>query len=142
MTNASTVSQYPTTIILEAGATLEGRFKHLARGHTRDGDERAIAVIEVDGDERALWLHETALRGQFRQLKPEPGETVRVEKGSKKRESGNRFKYWPFKVTAPKRPAADLGWDDELLGGDDGDVGAASRTTGGAAGPAADDVPF
>ena len=141
-TNADTVSQYPATIILDPGGSLEGRFKYLTRGHTRDGDERAIAVIEVDGVERSLWLLETALRGQLRQVKPKAGELIRIEKGAEKRESSSGYKYWPVAVSTPERPAAGLGWDDELLGGDDDGAGAAPTPAAAAEAVRDEDIPF
>ena len=49
-------------------------------------------VLGVDGAERALWLHEKALRGQFADLKPEPGETVQVAKGAERTAATKRGK--------------------------------------------------
>jgi hypothetical protein len=112
-------ANYAETLILEPGDDIAGKYQRLERGHTRDGDARAIAVIEVGGTERSLWLHETALRGQFRELKPEPDELVRIQKGSEKKKSGNGFNYWPFRVTAPDRPVETVSWDSPLLGDDD-----------------------
>ena len=139
--NAPSIT-YPEVLILEPGDEVEGRFLRLERGHTRDGDERAIAILEVDGAERAIWLHEKALRGQFRQLRPEVGETVNIEKGREKRESGSGFRYWPFRVTAPERPAAGLDWSEDLLGADDGRADSATPQTP-ATPPVADaEIPF
>lgn len=116
---------YPETLILQAGCSFRGRFKRLERGRTRDGEERAIAILEADGREHSLWLHETALRGQFRDCRPDPGETIIVIKGAEKVESASGRSYWPFKVIAPDRPSeTPPDWNDPLLGDDTEQVGA------------------
>ena len=109
---------YPETLILDGGDDVTGQFERLERGHTRDGEERAIAIIAVEGVERSLWLHEAALRAQFKELRPEPGETVRIRKGAAKKHGVNGFDYWPCRVTAPDRPAETPDWDSPLLAGD------------------------
>ena len=113
--------EYPETLILKAGDTIAGRFQRLEVGHTRDGDERAIAVLDVDGAERSLWLHEIALRNKLRKLAPEPGELVSIAKGAEKKKAASGRFYWPFKVTAPERPTELLTWDNPLLADDDED---------------------
>jgi hypothetical protein len=116
----TTVQQdYPQTLILEPGTAVEARFIRLERGHTRDGEARAIAVLALDGAERSLWLHERALRDKVRELKPETGELLRIEKGAEKRLSeSSGYRYWPFKVEAPDRPAETIGWDDACFADD------------------------
>jgi hypothetical protein len=136
-------SKYPETLILEPGDQIEGRFDHLERGTTRDGEPRAIAVLEVDGVPRSLWLHETALRGKFAELRPRRGERVLISKGSEKVKSPvSGYSYWPFQVTCPERPPETLDWDDPLLDAPD-DVEPEPDTP---AGPIADrfgdDPPF
>jgi len=106
-------TQYPETLIIEPGESVEARFIRVERGHTRDGEQRAIAVLALDGAERSLWLHERALRNKVRELKPETGELLRIAKGGEKRLSeATGYYYWPFKVAAPDRPAETIGWDD------------------------------
>ena len=142
---SSTVSNYPELLIVEPGQAIDGRYRRLERGFTKDGEERAIVVLEVDGVERSLWLHEKALRAQFRQLKPEANERVRVSKGAEKILGGNGFKYWPFKVMGLDRPDAELDWNDQLLGGDDELSAAPTPQTPETAPPAAaaeTDIPF
>jgi hypothetical protein len=109
---------YPETITLEAGDRIEGHFLRLERGTTRDGAERPIAILQVEGAERSLWLHETALREKMRELRPESGELLVVVKGAEKKESGSGRFYWPVTVSAPDRPSAggEISWDDPLLG--------------------------
>jgi hypothetical protein len=116
----SVTADFPENIILEPGQTIDGAFQRVEKGRTKDGDARAIAVVEIDGQERSLWLHETALRSKFAQLRPEPGERVRVTKGAaKKRSESSGYSYWPFQVTAPEREPETVDWDDPLLAGKD-----------------------
>jgi hypothetical protein len=87
------------------------------------------ALVLLDGAERGLWLHELALRGQFRELRPKPGERIAISKGAEKVRAGSGFDYWPFAVSAPGRPIKALGWDDPLLGdGEEGRTAAAGRS--------------
>lgn len=110
---------YPESIVLEPGLTVQGRWLRGTKGHTRDGDPRVIAVLEIDGVERGLWLHETALKAKIRDLRPEPGELLRVSKGAAKKTSEvSGREYWPIKVSCPERPPAELDWDDPCLFGD------------------------
>ena len=112
--------EYPQTLIIEPGQTLEGRFERLERGTTKDGEPRAIAIMTIDGAERSLWLHETALRAKFSELRPEPGELVAIHKGAEKRTSETSGRsYWPFRVAAPDRTVQAPSWDDPLFAGDD-----------------------
>lgn len=111
---------YPEVLIVEPGQSIEGRFERLERGHTKNGEDRAIAILTVGEVERSLWLHETALRGQFAEKKPEAGERLTITKGAAKRESAGGAWYWPFKVATPDRPVEVVGWDSPLLAtGDD-----------------------
>jgi hypothetical protein len=94
------------------------------------------------------------LRSKFAELRPEPGERVRVAKGASKKKSQNGFNYWPFAVAAPDRGPETLDWDDPLLAGeadetadpyepdvpaDTAGLGEPERSTGE---PANDDIPF
>lgn len=67
---------YPETVILEAGDDVRDAFRYLTTGTTKKGEQRAIAVLEVDDKLRSLWLHETALRRQFAQVQPKRDERV------------------------------------------------------------------
>jgi hypothetical protein len=113
--------EYAESIILGPGQTVEGRFRRLEHGRKKDGSRQLIAVLEIDGDERALWLHEKALRGRFAEVRPEPGELVRVSKAREKKLGGNGFNYWPIKVTAPEREPETVDWNDPLFASDDED---------------------
>jgi len=79
-------------------------FDRFEVGTTRDGDDKPIAVGEIDGRERSLWLLTTALRNQFRKLDPQEGELVRIEFAGKKREAASGRNYYDDRVSAPDRP--------------------------------------
>lgn len=114
----NTITDYPENLIVGPGETADGHFKRLERGHDKDGKEHPIAVLEIDGEERSLWLLQTALRSQFKRVKPEPGELIRVSMATEKKLGGNGFNYWPFKVTALERPPETVDWNDPLFGDD------------------------
>jgi hypothetical protein len=112
-------SNYPEALVLQPGDSVDGTFVRLERGTTRSGEPRAIAVLKVDGVERSLWLHETALRAKFRDLQPESGERITIAKGAEKKQSENGERsYWPFVVEASDREPEQIGWDDHTLAGD------------------------
>lgn len=144
----SSITQYPETLILEAGESVEGRFKRLERGHTKKGEARPIAILEVESKDRCLWLNETALRRKVQELRPEPGELLSITKGAEKIESattGNA--YWPFVVKVAGRTAETLSWDDPLLGGaEDAPPQGAALDQGAPSDPeeevGKDDIPF
>ena len=118
--SASVTPEFPENIILEPGDAVEGRFLRLESGPTKLG-ERPIAILDVDGAERSLWLLEQALRSQFREKQPKPGELVRIVKGAAKKTSAGGFGYWPCRVHTPERDES-IGWDSPLLAGDDDDA--------------------
>lgn len=117
--------EYAESIILGPGETVEGEFVRLEQGRMKTGESRIIAILNIDGRERGLWLHEKALRGQFAELRPEPGERVRVSKGAEKKRSENGFDYWPIRTVAPDREPVTVGWDDPMFtsDADDDDIG-------------------
>jgi hypothetical protein len=115
--SASVTPEFPENIILEPGGDVEGRFLRLESGPTRHG-ERPIAILDVDGVERSLWLLEKPLRGQFREKQPKPGELIRIVKGTTKKRSAGGFEYWPCRVHTPERDES-ISWDSPLLADDD-----------------------
>jgi hypothetical protein len=119
----SEVEVYPELVTVEPGTKLVGEFARLERGSFVDGSgnvvKRPIAIIKIDGVDRSLWLHEKALRGQFAEKRPEPGENIVVIKGSQKKVSASGFGYWPFSLELPDRPGEGApDWDDPLFGDD------------------------
>jgi hypothetical protein len=138
-----TILTYPETISFDPGDRIEGRFLRLERGRTREGAERAIAILQVGDSERSLWLHEVALRERMRELRPEAGELLVIVKGREKKESAAGRWYWPISVSMPERPSGDdgpIGWDDPLLGGVE--QPSADRPTSPAQANNDDDIPF
>jgi len=119
--STSVTPEYPENIILEPGADVEGGFLRLESGPTKHG-ERPIAILDVNGVERSLWLLDYAMRNQFREKQPKPGELIRIVKGTAKKRSDNGFDYWPCRVHTPERDTS-IGWDSPLLNdGSDGDT--------------------
>jgi hypothetical protein len=123
----------------EDGQHFECTFTRLTRGRTEYG-LRPILNGVVNGEERALWLNETALRSKFRdelegrsERRFTSGERIVVERGGeKKRNAADTFSYWPFTVSFPDRPQTA---EVELLNlGDVPEVAPAE--------PRDDDIPF
>ena len=140
MSESTSSTERPQSLILEAGEKYEGIFKALSRGHTREGDPVAIAQVEIDGVPRSIWLLQAALISQFKKCAPKVGERIVVSKAAEKRksEASGRW-YWPFEVTAPDRPEETLTWDDPLLDGDAEPNPVAKQSTGSSD---LDDIPF
>jgi hypothetical protein len=99
----------------EHGLELVGEYVRTDEGPTSYG-QRAIIILDVEGEERALWLTQTALVNQFadeltrrRARDFEPGERITVTRAAEKKTSASGNDYWPFRVTfhdAPHRDAA------------------------------------
>jgi len=117
-TPSSIQDEFPENLAVEPGGNVEGSYRRTTRGRSKDGTKECpVVVLDVGGTERAVWLWEEAARKQFRALRPEPGELVRIAKGGEKKVSqttGNE--YWPVRVVAPERPAETVDWDDPLFG--------------------------
>ena len=95
----------------EHGETVAGTFVRFERGQTKSYGAKPIAVLEVDGVERSLWLNTAVLVGKFRdelQQRPErelrPGERVVVKRLEKKTAGDGVTSYWNFRVLFPDRP--------------------------------------
>jgi hypothetical protein len=121
MNNGST-DQFPETFIPNRPATVEGTFDRYDVGVTRDGDEKPIAVLEIDGRERSLWLLNKVLRNQFRELDPQRGERLVIAFAGEKTRSANKFHYWNDVVTAPDRPVEAITIDHPLFKEDDDEM--------------------
>lgn len=87
-----------TSIILEAGQSAVGKLLRYDRAPTRDGDEVDIAVMEIDGQPRSVWLLHQALRSQFARHKPVVGEVLRVANRGKKESASSGRQYWDWAV--------------------------------------------
>jgi hypothetical protein len=110
---------FPETFIPSRPATVEAIFDHYDVGFTKDGDEKPIAVIEIDGRDRSLWLLSKVLRNQFRKLNPEHGERLVLKFAGTKTKGASGFQYWNDAVTAPDRPIELVTVDHPLFTDDD-----------------------
>ena len=121
----------------EDGDLREGRYVRTEEGPTSYGS-RPIVVVDVGGEERAVWLTTTVLLGRFQgELSRRKtrdftvGERISISRGSEKKTSASGHDYWPFNVTfhdGPQRDAA------TILGG--------NADTAGPADEDEDGVPF
>ena len=114
----SKTSSRPTTWRWdEHGHPIRGTYVRMDEAAT-DYGRSAIVVLDVDGEERSVWLFEAAIVSKFRdELAKRPsgdftaGERVEIDRGAEKVESANGRSYWPYRVRfpdAPKRSAGDI----------------------------------
>ncbi len=98
------------------GERVEGAFVELGEGPTVNGLQ-PIAVLEVDGEHRSIWLFHEALRSKFRaELERraggdfDEGEPVVIERrGWREGASGRRYvDYFVAFPAAPRRSAAEI----------------------------------
>jgi hypothetical protein len=106
---------FPETFIPNRPATVEMMFDRFTTGTTRDGDPKVIAVGEIDGCSRSLWLLGTALKSQFRKVDPKPGERLEVELAGERTQPANGREYWNDAVVAPDRPVETISVDHPLF---------------------------
>lgn len=73
--------EYPESWIPKPGDMLVGKLARYSSGHTSYG-EQLIAVIEDDETQtpRSVWLMHTVLHGEFKKLRPKPGERVGIKR--------------------------------------------------------------
>lgn len=99
---------FPESLIPDRPAEIAATFIGFNVGTTREGKDVPVAVLEVDGEGRSLWLHSKALRSQFRKLDPQQGEKVAVVFAGAKTLGGNGREYWADRVSAPDRPVEEI----------------------------------
>ena len=94
----------------EDGETLNGRFVRFDQGQMRSYGKKVIAVLEVGGVERSVWLTQTVLYGKFRDElerrpghKLEPGERVYIKRTGKVESEAAVGAYWGFSIGFPDR---------------------------------------
>jgi len=103
---------YPRSWIWdEDGDTCAGAFVRFDSGPTKKYGRKAIAILLIDGEERSIWLLETALYNGFRDEimeRPErtlsPGERIVARRGEKKRNAEDTRDYVDYKILFPDRP--------------------------------------
>jgi hypothetical protein len=126
------------------GDVCTGRFVRFDKAATRDYGKKLILVLDVDGQERSVWLLQTALFNQIRdEVAERPnrnlsvGERVTIHRLPKtKTEDGNRS-YHPFRSYFPDRPALDVASEFELDNPAKPETAPDSQADG-----ADDDIPF
>ncbi len=94
----------------EHGDLVDGRFIRFDKGRTRDYGAKPVLVLDVDGDERSVWLLQTVLFEEVRRELAErpnhdliPGERVVIRRLEPKIGDTGRT-YRPFRVLFPDRP--------------------------------------
>jgi hypothetical protein len=105
-------AEYPKSWLwAEDGNLISGRFLRFDEGSTRDYGSKPIVVLDVDGQERSIWLTTSVLFNRFRDelerrasKRLEVGERIVIERSAEQVESENGRKYWPFKILFPDRP--------------------------------------
>jgi hypothetical protein len=124
---------FPETFVPARPSRFEATFSHFTIGSTEAGD-CPIAVCEIDGEDRSLWLWQTAIRSRFKRLRPKKGERLELQFAGEKATSNSGRGYWPDSVSAPDRPVEVIGVDHPLFagGGDDADGPAGDEHTGAA----------
>jgi hypothetical protein len=102
------------------GNTIRGEYVATESGFSRYSDEPVpILVLDnVDGERRAVWCNDTALRNKVRDELARrgaddfvPGERVVIARSDEKKQSAAGNSYWYYRVVwpdAPRRTAADV----------------------------------
>jgi hypothetical protein len=114
----NSTDSYPESFVPNRPSTFEATFSHFTIGTTETGD-CPIAVVEIDGEDRSLWLWQTAIRSRFKRLRPRKGERLALMFAGSKTTSSSGRGYWSDTVSAPDRPVEVIGVDHPLFAGDD-----------------------
>ncbi len=96
----------------EDGKSVEGMFLRANVGYTANGP-RPFVVLDVDGDERTIWLLHDVLRNQFaREVHRRPnkaidvGETIRIHQLEPRESQTNAGRaYTNYRTEFPQGPA-------------------------------------
>ena len=99
----------------EHGERVSGTFVCFTRGHTKQYGPKTIVVLDVDGEQRSVWLSQTVVYNQFcDELRERPnheltsGERITIKRGEKV-ESGEGSFYWKFRVAFRDKPPLNTG---------------------------------
>lgn len=124
------------------GNLVSGRFLRFEQGMTKDFGAKVILVLDIEGEERSVWLTTSVLHNRFRdELERrgsgnlEVGERIVIERGADKVESENGRSYWPHKILFPDRPSKSPA---ELFGLNEGLVVYDEKPSG----ESSDEIPF
>jgi len=110
------------------GDQVVGTFVRLDHGQNSLGESVPIAVLDVNGERRTVWLFHMSLKSKFKRLAPHPAALVGRTVGVRylgRRTSGTGRDYADYRVVSDLHDDAD-DWDSALGvadgdGWDDGD---------------------
>jgi hypothetical protein len=100
----------------EDGDVADGTFVRFTRGRSEFGPKIILVLLiaahaSEDGEERSIWMHETALESKFRDEllnRPgrdlDPGERVIIKRGGMQKTLDGKRDYRAFDVRFPDRP--------------------------------------
>jgi hypothetical protein len=93
------------------GMVADGRFVRFTEGPTKDGRMLPILVLEVDGEERSVWLFHEALAAKFKDevARRASGdlvvsEPIRIEQLGRRQSATGDRSYVDYSVVFPERP--------------------------------------
>jgi hypothetical protein len=112
---------FPDAVRFEnEGDQVVGTFVRLDHGQNSLGESVPIAVLDVDGERRAVWLFHLSLKSKFKRLAPNPaalvGKTVGIRYTGRRTSQSGRD-YADYRVVADLGNVAGDDWD-ALLGAD------------------------
>lgn len=114
--------EFPRTwMFQEDGKQVVGTFVKLDEGMTRQYGACPIIVLNVDGEDRSVWMMHTALRSKLAQLRPAVGDTIAIKQGDP-RTSKNDMEYYDYRVvnvTTEGEPDSAPDWDKIAPADDD-----------------------
>jgi hypothetical protein len=122
MSTTSNTATYPKRWVFDKGdqgkadwldgSPVDGQFVRFEQGRAGEYGQKPIAILEVDGVERSVWLLHDALYNRFRdelQRRSMPklvlGERIVIEKHKEKTRSKNDRDYQGYDVYFPDAPA-------------------------------------
>lgn len=115
-------SSYPETWLWdEHGDVCSGQFVRFDKAATREYGKKLILVLDVEGQERSVWLLQTALYERVRDELADrpnrqlnPGERVAIHRKAETTTKDGKRTYRPFQLYFPDRPELDLAREFDL----------------------------
>src|SRR5919197_3587976 len=112
MQAAEETFEFPETLMLGDGDTVDGRLRRVDEGPTRGYGTAPILIMRVAGKERSVWVLHQALRSRLAEElgrretgEFEPDERIIItRKGSRVAEASGRS-YTDYAVHFPERPS-------------------------------------
>ncbi len=94
----------------EDGAEVRGKFVKFDVGQTQEYGDCPILVLNVDGEERSVWLFHTALKSKFQKevarREIQPGEQINIKQAGEKM-GANKRSYMNYVVAFVDAPPLD-----------------------------------